>query len=205
MKAITLIFLLFALCGLNIQGQTPKTGRATASGSCGVSSHSGNNDTISINIKNCGVGAEQGRKIIELLQKTLADSQTRDTKLDELVELASKPTVTVGGSIIQTGGNCTQNVVGGNGNTNQCAPEMPRISNVVKTKITGALAATVPRLSGSISLHYDFTAEGATDLAQQIQQAFAETNVQLMPEERSLNSCNERSIIPRTVIRQRHR
>jgi len=182
MKTAAVILLFAVFYGLPIQSQTPKTGKAIASGICGVSSHSGNNDTVNINIKNCGIGAEQGRKIIELLQRALADTQTRDTKLNQLIELASKPTVTVEGPIIQSGGNCTQNIVGGSGNTNQCTPEMLKISEAAKAKIASDLADVVPRLSGSVSIHYDFTADGGTELAQQIQEALAETNVQVTSE-----------------------
>ena len=76
--------------------QKTTNGKSTASGACGVSSHSGNNDTISIYVKNCGIGKEQGAKIIELLNKVLAnqDISTVNAKLDELLEVASKPVQT---------------------------------------------------------------------------------------------------------------
>ena len=93
MKAIIVILLLAGFQGLPAQGQTTTNGKATASGACGVSSHSGNNDTISIYVKNCGIGKEQGAKIIELLNKVLANNKdlaAMNAKLDELLVVASK-------------------------------------------------------------------------------------------------------------------
>jgi len=92
MKAAIVILLIAAFYGLPAQSQTTKTGKATATGACAIS-HSGNNDTININIKNCGIGPEQGKKIIELLDKLKDDrsSEKFSEKLDQLIELASKP------------------------------------------------------------------------------------------------------------------
>ncbi|MGF7178743.1 hypothetical protein [Tunturiibacter psychrotolerans] len=90
MKAAIVILLIVAFYGLPTQSQTTTTGRATSSGTCGVTSHSGNNDTINVFIKNCGVGKEQGDKIIALLQEVLAghDLDTVNSKLDQLLKIA---------------------------------------------------------------------------------------------------------------------
>ena len=61
-----------------------ETGKATASGGCGVA-HNGDGDTMII--KNCGIAAEQGDKIIALLKAVLAGQNLSDVnaKLDELL------------------------------------------------------------------------------------------------------------------------
>lgn len=71
-------------------GQAPKQGAASAKGTCGVA-HSGNGDTIII--KNCGIGAEQGEKIIVLLNKVLAsgDQHAVTLQLDHLLSTLSQP------------------------------------------------------------------------------------------------------------------
>jgi hypothetical protein len=89
---ILVVGCLFAI-SLCANGQSTKTGPATASGGCAVS-HSGNNDTIVI--KNCGIGEEQGKKIVVLLKAALAnrDLNSVNNKLDELIALANKPSET---------------------------------------------------------------------------------------------------------------
>jgi hypothetical protein len=74
------------------------TGKATASGTCAVS-HSGNNDVISIN--NCGIGKQQADKIVEMLKAVLANQKNdeRDSKLDEMVELARRPQIVINGPV----------------------------------------------------------------------------------------------------------
>jgi len=96
--------------------------------------------------------------------------------------------VTIGGNVTQGGdGGCQQNIIGGNGNTNQCAPEMPKISAANETKLTNDLGKIKPKLQGAVSVYYDFTADGGTELAQQIQGAFAGTDVQAVLETPVLN------------------
>jgi hypothetical protein len=75
--------------GSSTYGQTPQTGPATAIGECAVS-HSGNYDRI--NIKNCGIGEEQGKKIIDLLKAVLANQNhdQENAKLDELLVIAKR-------------------------------------------------------------------------------------------------------------------
>jgi len=87
MKFILLLFLVFTIPA---SCQTVKNGTAKASGACSVA-HSGNYDTITI--QHCGIGEKQGNQIIDLLNK-LKDDRSSDKfseKLDQLIELASKP------------------------------------------------------------------------------------------------------------------
>jgi hypothetical protein len=67
--------------------QSTSTGPATASGACAVA-HSGNRDTVIIK---CGIGAEQGKQLIEILNKILANQQKLSPdvvmqKLDEILK-----------------------------------------------------------------------------------------------------------------------
>jgi hypothetical protein len=80
MKAVVIILLLVVFHGLSAQSQTTKNGKATASGTCGVSSHSGNNDTYNIYIKNCGIGKEQGDQILSIVREAAQNSH----KIDEI-------------------------------------------------------------------------------------------------------------------------
>lgn len=84
-----LVFLILAVFnGLPVRSQTTTNGKAQATGTCSVA-HSGNNDTFYIT--NCGIGAEQGEKIVELLNKVLAgqDTASIDAKLDRLLQLVN--------------------------------------------------------------------------------------------------------------------
>ncbi len=122
MRVLVAIFL-FGF-GLSACGQSTKTGAASASGDCAVS-HSGNYDTITI--KNCGIGARQGDKIVDLLNKVLAHQE----RLDELLKIASqsRQTTIIQGSVDQSNsGGCNQQVVGGNGNVNNCEPPPPHVT-----------------------------------------------------------------------------
>jgi hypothetical protein len=152
MKAVYVILLFAAFRGLPASSQTT-TGKSSTSGACSPSS-SGSGNSFIINVKNCGIGAEQGAKIVEMLKKALADSQTRDAKLNQLLELASRPTVQVGGSIIQTGGDCTQNIVAGSGNTNICGPKPLHISPEQGATITQFLKST--GLTGAVTIGYEY-------------------------------------------------
>lgn len=66
--------------------QASQNGRATATGTCSVA-HSGNYDTIKI--KNCGIGEEQGEKIISLLKEVLSEGNQQEinSKLDQILKL----------------------------------------------------------------------------------------------------------------------
>jgi hypothetical protein len=91
MKTIV-VSIISTMLALSAYGQTITNGKATASGGCSVA-HSGNDDTIII--KNCGIGAEQGQKIIDLIKEVLAnqDLAAINKKLDELLSLASTPPI----------------------------------------------------------------------------------------------------------------
>ncbi len=87
-SAVIVGVLLIAFHGLFTLSQTT-TGKASSSGTCAVS-HSGNNDVI--NIRNCGIGKQEADKIVAMLSAILANQKedTRDAKLDELLELAKR-------------------------------------------------------------------------------------------------------------------
>jgi hypothetical protein len=74
--------------GLSACGQSTQAGPATASGGCAVS-HSGNYDTITI--QNCGIGEEQGKKIIKVLNALVQGQESTDFKLDEILQILLKP------------------------------------------------------------------------------------------------------------------
>jgi hypothetical protein len=80
-----LVFILASACVAI--GQTQKTGTAVANGTCNLANTGNNNSNIRID---CGIGKEQGKKIIDLLNKVLAN-QDRNAKLDELLKVASQP------------------------------------------------------------------------------------------------------------------
>jgi hypothetical protein len=103
MKAAFAILLTMVLHGSVAHSQTTPTEKAA--GSPCSSSHVGddNNYVISCN----GIGAAQGNKIIEILEKVLANADITavNAKLNELLAVASQPSPT------QTcaGSNCVQN------------------------------------------------------------------------------------------------
>jgi hypothetical protein len=104
MKAAIAILLTIVLQGSVALSQTPPTGEVTASGTCSAA-HVEDNNTYNINCT--GIGAEQGKKIIEILNRVLAnqDLTTVGAKLDELLAVASKPAQTQPCA----GSNCVQN------------------------------------------------------------------------------------------------
>jgi hypothetical protein len=84
------------------------TGSATANGQCSLANTGHNNTNITIN---CGIGREQGQKIIELLNEALKskDIATINAKLDSLLIAVSKPDqnqTCIGSNCVQDG---TQN------------------------------------------------------------------------------------------------
>lgn len=95
MKIALPLVALACLTGTFGEGQSTTTGPARTSGTCSVA-HSGNNDTIII--KNCGIGKEQGDKIVGMLNKILAGQDPSkilialEPKLNEILAAESKPT-----------------------------------------------------------------------------------------------------------------
>jgi len=86
MKLAYVLIVLTVLCCPLALPQT-STGKAVTTGSCSPAT-TGSNNTFKIE---CGIGKEQGDKIIKLLNATLAsgDLATINAKLDELLKLAS--------------------------------------------------------------------------------------------------------------------
>lgn len=92
MKAINVILLTMVLQGSVTLSQTIPTEKTPVIGACNTAP--GDNNTYNINCN--GVGADQGKKIIEILNKALAnqDLTTVNAKLDELLAVASQPVQT---------------------------------------------------------------------------------------------------------------
>jgi hypothetical protein len=93
MKAANAILLTIVLQGSVALSQLTPTEKAAAAGSCSTAPAG---DSNSYNINCNSIGADQGRKIVELLNRVLAnqDPTTVNAKLDELLVLASQPAQT---------------------------------------------------------------------------------------------------------------
>jgi hypothetical protein len=93
MKAINAILLTIVLQASAALSQTTPTEKAPASGTCNPAP-AADNSTYNINCN--GVGVDQGKKIVEVLNKVLAnpDPTTVNAKLDELLVVASQPVQT---------------------------------------------------------------------------------------------------------------
>jgi hypothetical protein len=93
MKAANAILLTMVFQGSIALSQIPPTEKAAVSGTCSTVA-AGDNNTYNVNCN--GIGADQGKKIVELLNRVLAnqDLTTVNTKLDELLVVASQPAQT---------------------------------------------------------------------------------------------------------------
>lgn len=93
MKAANAILLTMVLQGSVALSQITPTEKAAATGTCS-SAPAGDNNAYIINCN--GIGADQGKKMVELLNRVLAkqDLTTVNTKLDELMVVASQPAQT---------------------------------------------------------------------------------------------------------------
>jgi hypothetical protein len=105
----TLVSLTLLVISTICLGQT-KNGTATANGQCSIAI-SGNNNTVPTAksfLDSCGIGKEQGEKIIQLLNTVFAkrDAVQINAKLNELIEIAKKPVSQVLNCV---GSNCVQN------------------------------------------------------------------------------------------------
>jgi hypothetical protein len=106
MKVAIAILFAIVLQGSISGSQTIPTAETTASGSCSNAHVAGDN---TYNISCNGIGEEQGKKIVELLNKIVGSGQDLDTvnaKLDELLAVASRPAQTqpcVGNNCVQSG------------------------------------------------------------------------------------------------------
>lgn len=176
MKAPLIAVPLLAICGSLAPCQSTTSGKASASGSCNVS-HSGNYDSISI--KNCGIGAAQGKKIIELLNRVLANSKPMriDLKLDELLKVASTPNeVVVQGPIDQSGEGCQQKVIGGNNNVNNCAPTAFHLSDAQEEKAAKDLNQH-PVIKGDVKIAYEWSTPDGQIGAEELQKLLSSANI----------------------------
>jgi hypothetical protein len=93
MKAANAILLTVVLQGSIALSQTTPTEKAATSGTCSTAP-AGDTNTYNVNCNS--IGADQGKKIVELLNRVLAnqDLATVNTKLDELLVVASQPAQT---------------------------------------------------------------------------------------------------------------
>jgi hypothetical protein len=85
MRTALVILLAVALSGYSI-AQTQTTGNATASACSGAATGNNNNFVI-----NCGIGAAQGAKMVELLNKIMLNHDMADVnaKLDQLLTIVA--------------------------------------------------------------------------------------------------------------------
>jgi hypothetical protein len=93
MKVSIAVLLAFVFQGAVALNQTTPTEKAAASSSCNAANVGENN---ALNINCSGVGVDQGKKIVELLNKVLAnqDAPAVNAKLDQLLVVASQPAQT---------------------------------------------------------------------------------------------------------------
>lgn len=93
MKAANAILLTIVLQGSVALSQTSPPEKADANGTCSTAA-SGNDKTYNISCN--GVGVDQGKKMVEILNRVFAnqDLATVNTKLSELLVVASQPAQT---------------------------------------------------------------------------------------------------------------
>src|SRR5260370_32157431 len=90
MKAANAILFTMVLQGSVALSQPTPTEKASASGTCSTA-HVGDDNAYNINCN--GIGVDQGKKIVEILNRALAnqDPATVNAKLDELLGVSSQP------------------------------------------------------------------------------------------------------------------
>lgn len=133
MKAVFVILLTVVLQG-SLFGQTTP-GKATTSGVCSPAT-SGNNNTFVIK---CGIGSAQGKQMIQILNKVLAnqiDPTAVMTKLDEILKAESKSSVEQSGignqqTVIQPGSLIQSSSGGVNVQQGTTAPNSPIIDSPI--------------------------------------------------------------------------
>jgi hypothetical protein len=93
MKAANAILLTMVLQGSVALSQATPTEKAAGSATCSAA-HVGDNNAYNINCN--GIRADQGKKIVEIVNSVLAnqDLTTVNAKLDELIVVASQPAQT---------------------------------------------------------------------------------------------------------------
>ena len=130
---VTLVLLL-AFAGTVAPGQTSSTTPSTTiKGTCNIGSV-GNNNRVVIH---CGVGQEQAKRLVEMLNKILAaqDQAAVMKKLDEILAAESSPTQA------QTcvGSNCFQGINSGTVQQNQYGPPKFLMSDAQESAIKDAM------------------------------------------------------------------
>jgi hypothetical protein len=164
-KSVSIYFFVVVVGLASIQAQ--QTGAATASGTCNIAI-SGNNNTLpsaTLLSNRCGLSTEQVLQIVKLLNTvfTKRDAAQISAKLDELIELASKPSQTQN----CVGSNCVQGTNYGSQTYNQYGP-VPRVmSDENLQAFSDALKASM----GSLGIVKASTAEDVEPLAEQLRDA----------------------------------
>jgi hypothetical protein len=148
----TLNTLLLLLLAVSTSAQTPKTGNATAAGTCNLANSGSNVTHIHID---CGIGQQQGKKIIELLNRALGNKDIAiiNTKLDELIQVASRPATS--NTLNCTGSNCVQGNNYGSQVLNQFGAPKLIMTDAQRDAIRDELRPYAGR-------KFDFSSDGAT-------------------------------------------
>jgi hypothetical protein len=161
-KKVLAVLLAVGMSCAGAQNPSNAGGKAISRGECAVS-HSGNGDTIII--KNCGIGEEQGRKIVTLLKAVLANQNLGEVnaKLDNLLILASRPTQEqncVGSACAQGAGSSAQ--------YNQYGAAKLVISDEQRDQIRDAM---VPYAGINVGIVCNNATEDSMAFAKQLQKA----------------------------------
>ncbi|WP_348262821.1 hypothetical protein P8935_23895 [Telmatobacter sp. DSM 110680] len=121
MKKVFLLLLILCAHGFT---QTPSSGSAKTSGKCSPAT-TGNNNTYYF--KYCGGDPEQGKKVVDLLNRILLnqDAASTNAKLDEILKLLSRPSEVNAQNCV--GSACAQ---GPNSQAtfNQLGPPLPNVT-----------------------------------------------------------------------------
>jgi hypothetical protein len=167
---ITLAVLAIALL---VSSRAPaQTGAATTNGACSLANSGHNNTNL---IVNCGVGKEQGDKIVRLLNTLLAkkDGVEINAKLDELIEIAAKPAQQVVNCA--NVGNCA-GTNSGTQNFNQYGPIAFAMSDAQEAAAAEYLAKQ-PNLTGQAAIVYEWSAPDGQAAATQLQKLLSSMGV----------------------------
>jgi uncharacterized protein YfcZ (UPF0381/DUF406 family) len=156
--------------GISCWGQTT-TGTAKTAGVCSPATTGSNNRFII----SCKVDTVQGKEMVGILNKILAnqlDAKAVMAKLDELAKDKSSQTTVVEGSVTQTGGDCALNVVGGNNNSTNCVPKRREMSD----DQVDAFAAKLQGVFGRLAILPAGTSDDIDPLVDQLVKAIKKTH-----------------------------
>jgi hypothetical protein len=168
MKAVV-VFLLSITVATVLSQTPPASGTATAKGACDIASI-GNDNTIRIN---CGVGEEQGKKMIGILNKILANQLDPTVVMTKLDEILATRTAAQQSQVNSGGINIEQGTTGANSpivNSPITVGDMPkRIAAEDMTRVVQYLSAA--RSKTTIDIQAD-QYSGASQFPDDVYQAF---------------------------------